>query len=187
MIFYHGTPLGGDNAGVARFFKGRHALIPFNDQRDLKIAFDACQTVVFDNGAFGAWKRGKPVEDWSEYYEWCEQWHRHPAFQWAIIPDVIEGTEQDNDELIAECTARELVNRIQNMRKDAGFDVSDRIAIGVQGDDELEAAAEIHREYVAGEVLAEDVVIGSIPDELVVRQTSTVNGHEGTLALRKIS
>jgi isoleucyl-tRNA synthetase len=106
----------------------------------------------------------------------------------AVDNNLVVGLDVHlDDELIGECTARELVNRIQNMRKDAGLDVSDRITVGVEGDDGLEAAVTAHRDYVAGEVLAEDVVIGSIPDELGVRQSSTVNGLEGTLALRKIS
>ena len=91
-----------------------------------------------------------------------------------------------DDELIEECTARELVSRIQNMRKDAGFDVADRITVGVQGDAQLEAAAETHRDYVAGETLAEAVVVGEIPEDCVFRQESIVNGFQGTLALRKI-
>jgi isoleucyl-tRNA synthetase len=91
-----------------------------------------------------------------------------------------------DDELIEECTARELVSRIQNMRKDAGFDVADRIRVGVQGDAKLEAAAEIHRDYVAGETLAEAVVVGEIPEDCGFRQESIVNGFQGTLALRKI-
>ena len=40
---------------------------------------------------------------------------------------------QLDEELISECTAREFVNRVQNMRKDAGLDVADRIRIGVVG------------------------------------------------------
>jgi isoleucyl-tRNA synthetase len=91
-----------------------------------------------------------------------------------------------DDELIQECTARELVSRIQNMRKDAGFDVSDRIVVGVQGAAELESATSTHLEYVAGETLAETVVVGEIPDDCGVRQESIVNGFHGTLALRKI-
>ena len=91
-----------------------------------------------------------------------------------------------DDELIEECTARELVSRIQNMRKDAGFDVADRITVGVRGDAQLEAAAETHRDYVAGETLAEAVVVGEIPEDCGVRQESIVNGFQGTLALRKI-
>lgn len=102
MIVYHGTPFGGDRAGVARFLRGRHALIPFPRQEDCAIAFEVCQSVVFDNGAFSAWKQGGPILDWSAYYDWCREWHRHPAFAWAIIPDVIDGSEEDNDALIAE-------------------------------------------------------------------------------------
>ena len=102
MIVYHGTPFGGDRAGVTRFLNGRHALIPFPRKEDCATAFAVCQTVVFDNGAFSAWKQGQPVADWSGYYEWCEEWHRHPAFCWAIIPDVIDGSEDDNDALLDE-------------------------------------------------------------------------------------
>ena len=91
-----------------------------------------------------------------------------------------------DDELIQECTARELVSRIQNLRKDAGFDVSDRIAIGVQGAAELESATSTHLDYVSGETLAETVVVGEIPDDCGVRQESIINGFQGTLGLRKI-
>lgn len=102
MIVYHGTPFGGDRQGVTRFLQGRHALIPFPRQEDCATAFDVCQTVIFDNGAFTAWKQGEPILDRSGYYEWCESWHRHPAFAWAIIPDVIDGSEADNDALLDE-------------------------------------------------------------------------------------
>lgn len=102
MIVYHGTPFGGDRAGVARFLQGRHALIPYPRQEDCAVAFEVCQTVVFDNGAFSAWKKGSPIQDWSGYYAWCKEWYRHPAFAWAIIPDVIDGTEEENDALLAE-------------------------------------------------------------------------------------
>jgi hypothetical protein len=102
MIVYHGTPFGGDRAGVARFLQGRHALIPFPRPEDVEAAFEVCQTVVFDNGAFTAWKRGQPITDWSAYYDFCRTWCRHPAFAWAIIPDVIDGTEADNDALLDE-------------------------------------------------------------------------------------
>jgi len=56
----------------------------------------------------------------------------------------------------------------------------------VAGDDHLEAANASHRDHVAGEDIAEDLVIGSIPEGLSVRQESTVNGLDGTLALQKL-
>ncbi len=102
MIVYHGTPFGGDRAGVTRFLQGRHALIPFPRPEDAETAFDVCQTVCIDNGAFSAWKQGEPITDWSEYYDFCRTWARHPAFAWAIIPDVIDGSESDNDTLLDE-------------------------------------------------------------------------------------
>lgn len=100
MIHYHGTPCGGPRQDVARFLAGRHALIPFPRPEDIGTAAEVCQSFCIDNGAFTAWKQGEPVTDWTPYYEFVEQWHRHPAFDWALIPDVIDGTEEDNDDLI---------------------------------------------------------------------------------------
>jgi isoleucyl-tRNA synthetase len=63
-------------------------------------------------------------------------------------------------ELRQEGMARELVSRVQRMRKDAGLQVSDRIRLAMRGADEVEAAARAHREYVAGEVLARRLLVG---------------------------
>ncbi len=61
-------------------------------------------------------------------------------------------------ELIAEGLARETVNRIQNLRKDAGLDVSDRIALRLTTDsEELTAALDTHRAYIYGETLASEM------------------------------
>ena len=88
-------------------------------------------------------------------------------------------------ELEAEGIARELVNRIQNLRKTAGLEVSDRIELGVQGADEVEAAVAGHRDYVSGETLAVALRIGSLPDDPAQSQALTVNGLAATVALRK--
>jgi hypothetical protein len=101
MKHYHGTPLGGTRDEVARFLRGRHALIPYPRPEDLPIAADVCRSFVFDNGAFTVWKQGGQL-DVPGYIEWCEKWHRHPGFEWALIPDVIEGDETDNDALLSE-------------------------------------------------------------------------------------
>lgn len=60
-----------------------------------------CQSFVFDNGAFTVWRQGGQL-DVDGYVAWVEQWHRHPGFDWALIPDVIEGSEAENDQLIAD-------------------------------------------------------------------------------------
>ncbi len=99
MIPYHGTPVGGSRQDVARFLIGRHALVPFPRQDDVGVVSDICQSFVFDNGAFSIWKRGGKL-DVPGYIAWCESWSRHPGFDWALIPDVIEGEEAENDALL---------------------------------------------------------------------------------------
>lgn len=101
IIHYHGTPCGATREDVARFLNGRHALISFFRPEDIGTTAEVCQSFCIDNGAFSAWKQNKTI-DWESYYEFCEIWHRHPAFDWAIIPDVIDGSEEDNDTLIEE-------------------------------------------------------------------------------------
>lgn len=100
MIHYHGTPCGGKREDVARFLAGRHALIPFGRSEDIGTASEVCQSFVLDNGAFSAWRSGNPIDDWSEYYGFVDQWRLHPGFDWAVIPDVIGGTEDQNRELL---------------------------------------------------------------------------------------
>ena len=99
MIHYHGTPVGGNTVDKARFLQGRHALVPFPRQDDMGIVAEVCKTFVLDNGAFSVWKRGETL-DVPGYMEWVRKWCRHPGFQWALIPDVIEGDESDNARLV---------------------------------------------------------------------------------------
>ena len=102
MIHFHGTPLGGKRDDVARFWLCRHAFVPFPRPEDLPTVAEVACSFAFDNGAFSAWRSGNPISDWSDYYAWVDEWRRHPGFAWAIIPDVIDGNEQDNDDLLAE-------------------------------------------------------------------------------------
>jgi isoleucyl-tRNA synthetase len=62
-----------------------------------------------------------------------------------------------DDELRREGLAREIVHAVQNARKAAGLDISDRIELSLGGDDELLFAAREHQPYIAGEVLATSV------------------------------
>lgn len=98
MIHYHGTPIGGTRVDVARFLTGRHALIPFGRQDDTGAVLDLCQSFILDNGAFSHWKKGAGRIDFDAYYEWAKSLHRHPGFDWCLIPDVIDGTESENQE-----------------------------------------------------------------------------------------
>ena len=64
-----------------------------------------------------------------------------------------------DDELRSEGVARELVNRIQRLRKDAGLEITDRIELGISGPDAIRAAAGTHRDFIGGETLALDVAL----------------------------
>ena len=60
-----------------------------------------CQSVALDNGAFSAWRQEKP-HDFAGYVAWCGAWLRHPAVDWCVIPDKIDGDESDNDALMVD-------------------------------------------------------------------------------------
>jgi len=71
------------------------------------------------------------------------------------------------DELISEGFARELVNKIQLMRKEADFHVSDRIKISVQSMEIVQNALATHRDYIMGETLALEIVQKPGPEAFV--------------------
>lgn len=75
------TPL----ADMLRAMRGRHAMVSFEDHRQIEEACEVCQSVVLDNGAFSAWRQGKP-HDFAGYQGWAASWLRHPCVEWAVIP-----------------------------------------------------------------------------------------------------
>lgn len=62
-----------------------------------------------------------------------------------------------SEELRMEGIARELINRVQNIRKDSGFEVTDKIRITVKKHEGLNSAVETHRDYIAGQTLAKEI------------------------------
>jgi isoleucyl-tRNA synthetase len=62
-------------------------------------------------------------------------------------------------ELLAEGTARDLVNRIQNIRKDKDFNVTDRVIVTIEKHEAILAAVAQFRDYIKAEVLATDLVL----------------------------
>jgi isoleucine--tRNA ligase len=71
------------------------------------------------------------------------------------------------EELLQEGLARELINRIQNMRKDNGLEITDRINIMVAENDKMQAAIEHYGEYIKGQVLADNITIATNKGEEV--------------------
>jgi hypothetical protein len=137
MVHYHGTPFGGSNIDCARFFQGRHACVPFRFQQHIGIVAEVCQSMMLDNSAFSAWTRGEEV-DFSAYIEWVFEWHRHPAFDFAIIPDVIDGGTEENDALVKAWPSDLRGVPVYHLdeplsRLDALADRFDRVALGSSG------------------------------------------------------
>jgi isoleucyl-tRNA synthetase len=90
------------------------------------------------------------------------------------------------DELRAEGLARELVSRVQRMRKEAGLAVSDRIHLWVAGASPVEAAVASHREWIAQEVLARDVTIGEVMGNNNAALQADLDGHAVRVAITKV-
>ncbi|MEI6258520.1 MAG: hypothetical protein WCR46_01270 [Deltaproteobacteria bacterium] len=99
MIHYHGGPIWPESA-ASSVWRNRHAFISFARPEQIGVAAEVASTFSLDNGAFSFWRLGRQT-DWDGYYEWVETWHRHPAFDFALIPDVIDGDTQVNAELIS--------------------------------------------------------------------------------------
>lgn len=106
MVPYHGLPITPNTAAV-RAVSGGHAFVSFAHPEQLGLALEVCQSIAVDNGAFSAWRGGDPITDWNPFYEWVAELHRYPCFDFAVIPDVIDGDEIANDALIAEWPWRE--------------------------------------------------------------------------------
>jgi len=69
------------------------------------------------------------------------------------------------EELKAEGIARELVNRVQNLRKDSGLEVTDKIRLTVECATEIQSAIAQNEGYVCNEVLATEITFGPLGDD----------------------
>ena len=83
-------------------------------------------------------------------------------------------------ELISEGLAREFVSNGQSMRKEADFEVTQRIALTVEADDEMKAALTTHADYVKAETLAVELTFAAAAAEAI-----DLNGHATKIAVAK--
>jgi isoleucyl-tRNA synthetase len=72
------------------------------------------------------------------------------------------------EELKAEGIARELINRVQNLRKDSGLEVTDRITLKVETSEAIREAIKANMEYVCNEVLANGIEFGGVSTSALV-------------------
>lgn len=97
-LHYHGTPI--TPATELIKLAGRHFCVSHAAPQQVKACHQIGQSVMLDNGAFSAWKSGKPITDWTPFLRWADEWLDHPT-TWAVIPDSVEGGEDEQERLIA--------------------------------------------------------------------------------------
>ena len=85
-------------------------------------------------------------------------------------------------ELIEEGFVREIISKIQTMRKDSGFEVMDRIRVAFSGNDTVIAIAERNKAEICDETLADELVVGT----LKFQKEWNVNGEVVTLSVEKV-
>ena len=86
-------------------------------------------------------------------------------------------------ELADEGMARELAHRIQNLRKGAGFEITDRIVTYYEGPDDVARVMTVHGDYIKEETLSNDLLT-SVPEDAAKSETAKVEGMEVTLGVR---
>jgi hypothetical protein len=140
-IHYHGSPIWGAKGEVNRVaITGAGAFISYARPDQIKAAFKYADSVAIDNGAFSAWKRGLQL-DWTEFYQWLMGYYFNEKLRFFIIPDKIDGTEEDNDRLINSvpsmfkdkaCPVWHLHESLEKLNRLCGN--FDRVAFGSSGE-----------------------------------------------------
>lgn len=101
MIHYHGLPITPMTAAEVAVRAG-HACVSYAHPGQMGLAVAVCQSFFVDCGAFSAWRSGQPVTDWNGYYAFVTAAKKQPSCDFAVVPDVIDGSEADNDALASE-------------------------------------------------------------------------------------
>jgi isoleucyl-tRNA synthetase len=113
---------------------------------------------------------------------------REVKSDWVVEADgpyVVALDPRLTDDLVQEGLAREVVNRVQRLRKEAGYDFSTRIELSLTGAPDVVAAAEAFRGFVEGETLARRTVLGAVLEDADVTRELDIEGRRVTIALRR--
>ena len=113
---------------------------------------------------------------------------REVTSDWIVQSDgpfVVAVDPSLDDELRAEGIARELVNRVQRVRKDAGYEFTTRITLSIDGDARLLAAARAHAGFIRDETLARALHVGARAPAADLEQEAEVEGMQVVLGVER--
>src|SRR5690606_1703311 len=88
-----------------------------------------------------------------------------------------------SEELIEEGFVREIISKLQTMRKDADFEVMDHISISSEGNDRIKGIIERNTEVIKSEVLADDILLDKLQG---YTKEWNINGEQVTLGVEKL-
>jgi len=91
-----------------------------------------------------------------------------------------------NEALIEEGFVRELISKVQTMRKDAGFEVTDHIVLNIRGNEKIAALAEKYEELLKNTVLSDEIHSESDEDREDFTKEWNLNGELVTLSVRRV-
>ena len=86
-------------------------------------------------------------------------------------------------ELIEEGFVREIISKIQTMRKESGFEVTDHIRVSINGNDRLSEIARKNKDAISGKVLADELTSGA---EYGVSKEWNINGENAVIAVERV-
>ncbi|MFW6201574.1 MAG: class I tRNA ligase family protein, partial [Gemmatimonadota bacterium] len=140
---------------------------------------------AYDGGPLAIEVEGEGIELAGDEFELREEPRGELAVEMAEGVTVALDPTID-DALAREGIARELVNRIQRLRRDAGLEVADRIRLAITGPREVLLAAREHEAYIAAETLAREVEIvedAAVADALGHARSVEIDGAEAHIGL----
>ncbi len=112
---------------------------------------------------------------------------KHKEWPLASEGDVMVMLDTDiTPELAAEGMAREIVRRLQMMRRSAGFEIADHIITCYQGDEYIKGVVTDSADYIKQETLSEQLVDGA-PEEGAYTESFKLEGHELSIGVKKLS
>jgi len=155
--------------------------------KDTPRAAEAVSQLTAD--ALRTLERGEPVRagEWEIRPEDVTV-ERAVASDWLVAADgpyVVALDPHLTPDLVQEGLAREVVNRVQRLRKEADYAYTTRIELSIAGAEDVVAATAAYQGYVEGETLARRTVLGSVFDEADITRAVEIEGRQVTIALRR--